>query len=133
MPAWPLTLEAAAAAAHSAGSGGPLARQAGGVGLRVGSFSQQADPNAAPSRLLLPHSHPVYLHWLACADTVDDSGMPLARGPKVAKGGLGDRLRRGGYNFEITVRILARIRAEAVHACSCSPQVSVLVAGPRPG
>ncbi|GAB4821314.1 hypothetical protein N2152v2_008360 [Parachlorella kessleri] len=34
-------------------------------------------------------------------DTVDAGGLPMSRGPKLAKGGLGDRLQRGGYTFEI--------------------------------
>ena len=46
----------------------------------------------------LPH------HVLAYTEaTVDREGRPQARGPALARRGLGDRLARGGYNFEITV------------------------------
>lgn len=47
------------------------------------------------------------------ADTVDDAGLPMSKGPKVARSGLGDRLQRRGYTFEITVSDVCL----SIHSC----------------
>lgn len=65
-----------------------------GVGLSAASHAQGLTCClAAP---LLPACS-------AAADTIEASGLPRSRGPVVQKSGLGDRLARKGYSFEIAV------------------------------
>lgn len=74
---------------------GPAAAPGGQGDVEAARFPPERSPPAPPTPL--PPAD-------RAAGSVQEDGLPRSRAPKVLKSGLGDRLARQGYSFEIQAR-----------------------------